>query len=165
MLSYLGESARWVGVTLAAVPLGTLLASTATPFGTGLRRQLLRGAWVSLVAASLGFVLFLLDPGEPLILVACAAAGAVLGSLVPCNTALGTRIPSEVQGTAFSIIQGLLMGVQGLTALTAGLLASWLGERVVSVAAMAVAIVASATLLVARPASRAFRSPPTLSPA
>ena len=44
---------------------------------------------------------------------------AVLGSLVPCNTALGTRIPREVQGTAFSIIQGMLMGVQGLTALTA----------------------------------------------
>jgi hypothetical protein len=57
------------------------------------------------------------------------------------------------------------MGVQGLSALAAGLLASWLDERVVSVAAMAVAIVASAALLVSRPASRAFRTPPTLSPA
>jgi MFS family permease len=165
VLDYLGEPAKWVGVTLAAVPLGTLVASTLTPFGTGLRRQLLRGAWVSLSAATLGFVLFLLDPGEPFVLVAIAAAGAVLGSLVPCNTALGTRIPSEVQGTAFSIIQGSLMGVQGLSALAAGLLASWLNERVVSVAAMAIAIVASASLLVARPASRAFRSPPELSPA
>lgn len=165
VLSHLGESARWVGVTLAAVPLGTLAASTLTPFGVGMRRQLLRGAWVSLVSATLGFALFLLDPAEPLVLVACAAAGAVLGSLVPCNTALGTRIPSEVQGTAFSIIQGTLMGVQGVSALAAGLLAAWLNERVVCVIAMAIAIVASATLLVARPASRAFRTPPTLSPA
>jgi MFS family permease len=165
VLSYLGQSARWVGVTLASVPLGTLAASTLTPFGTGLRRQLLRGAWVTLSAATLGFVLFLLDPGEPLILLACASAGAVVGSLVPCNTALGTRIPIEVQGTAFSIIQGLLMGVQGVTALAAGLAATWLDERVVSVAAMAMAIVASAWLLVSRPASRAFRSPPQLSSA
>lgn len=165
VLDYLGQPAKWVGVSLAAVPLGTLVASTLTPFGSGMRRQLLRGAWVTFSAATLGFVLFLLDPGEPLVLVACAAAGAVLGSLVPCNTALGTRIPSEVQGTAFSIIQGALMGVQGLSALGAGLLASRLDERVVSVAAMAIAMVASAALLVARPASRAFRSPPTLSPA
>ncbi len=162
---YLGEPTKWVGVSLAAVPLGTLFASTVTPFGTGMRRQLLRGAWVSLIAATVGFVLFLLDPGEPFLLVACAAAGAVLGSLVPCNTALGTRIPREVQGTAFSIIQGTLMGVQGLSALAAGLVASWLDERVVSVAAMAIAMVATAALLVLRPASRAFRTPPTLSPA
>jgi predicted MFS family arabinose efflux permease len=162
---YLGQPTKWVGVTLAAVPLGTLVASTVTPWGSGMRRQLLRGAWVSLIAATLGFVLFLLDPGEPALLFACAAAGAVLGSLVPCNTALGTRIPREVQGTAFSIIQGTLMGVQGLAALAAGLVAGWLDERVVSVGAMAVAMGASATLLVLRPASRAFRTPPTLTPA
>jgi predicted MFS family arabinose efflux permease len=165
VLSYLGQSARWVGVTLAALPVGTLAASTLTPFGQGLRRQLLRGAWVTFSAATLGFVLFLFDPAEPLLLVACASAGAVVGSLVPCNTALGTRIPIEVQGTAFSIVQGTLMGVQGVTALAAGLVATWLDERVVSVAAMAAAMVASASLLVWRPASRAFRSPPELSPA
>jgi predicted MFS family arabinose efflux permease len=165
VLDYLGEPTKWVGVSLAAVPLGTLVASTLMPFGTGMRRQLLRGAWVSFGAATLGFVLFLLDPHEPLVLVACAAAGAVLGSLVACNTALGTRIPREVQGTAFSIIQGTLMGVQGLSALAAGIVASWVDERVVSVSAMSIAMVASAALLVARPASRAFRTPPTLSPA
>jgi MFS family permease len=165
VFGHLGQSARWVGVTLAAVPLGTLVASTLTPFGDGLRRQLLRAAWLTLSAATLGFGLFLLDPGEPLILVACASAGAVVGSLVPCNTALGTRVPFEVQGTAFSIIQGSLMGVQGVSAVAAGLLATWFDERTVCVAAMAVAMVASAWLLVSRPASRAFRTPPTLSPA
>ena len=113
VLSYLGQSARWVGVTLAAVPLGTLAGEHAHALRYGSAATASSGAWVTFSAATLGFVLFLLDPGEPLILVACASAGAVVGSLVPCNTALGTRIPSEVQGTAFSIIQGTLMGVQG----------------------------------------------------
>ncbi len=157
VLHHLGARPGWVGVSLASVAVGTLIATTAVPFGSGPRRQLRRGGVTTLVASTAAVLLFVADLDVPWVLIAFATAGAILGSVIPCNVVLGTRIPMAVQGTAISIVQGSVMGAQALGALTGGLLSQAYGERTACIAVVAAGATGALLLLVRPPRPAAFR--------
>jgi MFS family permease len=159
VLHHQGLRPAWVGVTLASLPVGTLLTTTLIHFGTGPRRRLRRGAAVACVSAVLAFGVFLLDPTVPTSLVAFGLAGAALGCVLPCNTVLGMRVPVEIQGTAFALAQGMLMGAQGIGALVGGVLAATVDERFSVLCSLGFAAFVAAVLVVRPPDSAAFRRP------
>ena len=157
VLGHLRLRGGWVGVSLASIPVGTLLASTVVPYGVGARRQLRRASLASLGAAIAALILFTLDRGEPVMLLSFAAAGAMLGCLVPCNAVLGSRIPLEVQGTAFAVAQGVLMAAQGSGALAGGLVAEFVGARGACLTAAGVTASCAVLLALKPPQPSAFR--------
>lgn len=134
--AHLGASDGVVGLLAAAIPVGSIVAAAVVP-RRGSHANLLRAsAMTALVGCSLAAGLFMMRPGLMLSLVAYAALGATFGLVIPAHTVLGARLPEQVRGTAFSMLQGLLLGGQGLASIGGGLLARVAGAQAVTALAL-----------------------------
>lgn len=123
----LGGGDGTIGLVAAAIPSGTLVVSALVPVRGHPRHQLRLAASIALAGSALAALLFALDPGFPLVLLAFVAIGVIFASGVPANAVAGTRLPDEVRASAFGILVGVLQGAAAAGASIGGLLANVIG--------------------------------------
>jgi predicted MFS family arabinose efflux permease len=127
------------GALAAAMPLGAILA---TVYGrvrgsdaTKMRRAGVLAAGGAVVA-TFGFAF---GPAMPFVFLPFAGVGVALASRIPANEVAAPRVPDRLRGSAFTILQGFLLGGQALSAALAGLAARSLGVRPTLIFAMVIA--------------------------
>ena len=131
------------GLLAAAIPCGAIIATVLTRSRGTDTDKLRRASVVALAGAVVAILFFTIGPPLPTVLIAFAAVGAMLASRVPANEVSGLRIPDRVRGSAFTIIQGFLLGGQALAAAVGGVLARWIGIRETLVAFLVIAALVS----------------------
>jgi predicted MFS family arabinose efflux permease len=131
------------GLLAAAIPCGAIVATVLTRSRGTDTEKLRRASVVALAGAVVAIVFFTMGPPLPTVLIAFAAVGAMLASRVPANEVSGLRIPDRVRGSAFTIIQGFLLGGQAVAAAIGGVLARWIGIRQTLVAFLVIAALVS----------------------
>ena len=140
----LGGGPGQAGLLAAAIPCGAILATILTRSRGTDTEKLRRASVVALAGALVAILFFAAGPPSPVVMVAFAAIGAMLASRVPANEVAGLRIPDRVRGSAFTIIQGFLLGGQAVAAAIGGVLARWIGIRETLVFFLAIAALVSA---------------------
>jgi MFS family permease len=139
VLNELHESQGTTGLVAAMVPLGTLVGTLLVPH-QGRHRDLLRTAAVIVAAGALpAMVGFLLAPSLLWVLPCFAFTGVIFASAVPTNAVAGVRIPDEVRASTFGLVQGVILGAQGLGAAVGGILSNGLGVQTACVVALGTA--------------------------
>ena len=133
----LREPKAATGIFVAAIPVGTLIATVATPLRGTPSRLLRVSAVVGLVGSSAALAGFAADLPVPWILAAFFCAGAVFASGIPANAVMGLRIADEVRASAFGVLAGLLQAALAGGAALGGVIAAWLGVRLAFVGALA----------------------------
>lgn len=111
--AHLGHpSGLLVGALAALFPLAALLSMLILP-RKGDHGYLLRFiAKNTLIMQGVAFVILVLDPGLPTILLAFAALGFTQLDTVPGGVIMGQRLEQSTRGTAFSILSGALIVAQ-----------------------------------------------------
>ncbi len=128
-------------------------------------RWLLRAAGVvALGGGAAALALFGLDLHLPLVVLAFAAVGVTLGSVIPTNTVAGTRLPNESRASAFGLAQGVLFGADAAGAAIGGLLAVVFGVRTACLVAMGFVFAVGLWGVVTAPHEPLKRMPPAPPP-
>jgi len=129
-----------IGVLAAMVPVGTIIASAIAPRHGPLRMRLRASAAITVVGATAAAVGFSLEPNFAASAATYAALGVVFAALIPAYSFVGIRLPKEVRGSAFGLLQGTLLGGQALGSILGGLLANVVGVPEASALALLPAI-------------------------
>jgi MFS family permease len=136
-LEHLRSGDAAAGVLAASVAIGTMVIVSIVPLENRSARWLLRAAGVVAVGgAAAALALFGLDLRLPFLVLAFAAVGVTLGSVIPTNTVAGTRLPNESRASAFGLAQGVLFGADAAGAAIGGLLTAVVGVRGACLTAM-----------------------------
>lgn len=143
----LDAGAGRTGMLAASVPVGILAVIPLLPKKGHPTRLLRAASLASLAGAVAGGVAFVAGSLAGA-LVGYLAAGAVSASVTPAQIAFQPRISTEDRPAVFSLLQGLLMGVQALGAVLGGLAADGAGVRRAAVGWMALVAVASLVMVV-----------------
>lgn len=144
----LGGGPAAVGAILAAMAGGTAVGATVFGRFVPARWQTRLAGPLPVVASAL-LLAFAAKPGVAWGLVILALSGACAGYMVATGAAVAGHTPATDRGKVFGAANGLLLGVQGLTILTAGAVASVIGARAAVVAWAAAGVVAGVLLAVA----------------
>jgi predicted MFS family arabinose efflux permease len=150
----LGGGAARVGALAAAVPAGVIITTALLPAKGDDDRLMRTAGALALVGAAIGLAGFVLDLGFPWVMVPFAGLGVVFASRIPANQVAGLRIPDEVRSTAFAVVQGAILGAQGLAAAGGGALADWVGVRQACAIALVPAVVLGAGAATVAPRPR-----------
>ena len=116
-----------IGLLAGAVPIGTIIGTLAVRAGGDDASLLRLVGSVSVVGGAISLVVFAIEPGMPLVVLAFIGAGVTFAASVPSNTVAGRRIPDEVRASVFSVLQGVVLGAHALGAVVGGVAASWVG--------------------------------------
>lgn len=139
VLKELRESQGATGLVAAMVPLGTLIGTVLVPH-QGRHRDLLRTAALIVTAGAVpAMVGFALAPNLWWALPCFVFTGVVFASAVPTNAVAGVRIPDEVRASTFGLVQGVILGAQGLGAAVGGILSDGVGVQTACVIALGTA--------------------------
>lgn len=123
-----GRGGGWAAVLAAVSAVASLILTAALPM-TGTHHQMLtRCAWLSAATGGATLVAFTLLPDWGG-LIAFAAAGCMMVTLVPANVVVGPVLPDHIRSSAFSLLAGATVAVQAGGAVVAGLLGSVTGIR------------------------------------
>lgn len=123
-----GLSQGLLGLLAAAIPIGTLLATTAIAGGPRDHHSLLRRAgWCGAAASALAAPLFWFEASGALAFLAFAIAGGMFAVSIPTNTVIGLRLSRDTRASAMGIAVGVLMGSQAIGAALGGVAASMVG--------------------------------------
>ena len=129
-LQELMRPAGVAGLLAAAIPLGAIAATVlARPRGGSDTYKLRRAAVIGLIGALAGMLIFAASPGLPLILLAFGFVGAVNASRIPANEVAVIRMEDRVRGPAITVINGFVLGSQGIAAAVGGISARLFGLR------------------------------------
>lgn len=122
-----GASNAAIGVLAAAVPVGTIVASTLVR-RHGDHTELLRtSALVVFIGSAGGMLWFLIEPPNLWAMAGFFSIGIAFAMVIPAYAVVGTRLPDSERATAFGLLQGLLLGGQALAAIAGGALAHVVG--------------------------------------
>ncbi len=125
-----------IGVLAAAVPAGTILASTLVR-RRGKHEDLLRTSSMVIILGSIGGILWLLiEPPNMWAAAGFFSIGIMFAMVIPVYAVLGTRLPDEMRATAFGLLQGMLLGSEALAAIAGGGLAVAVGSGPASALAL-----------------------------
>jgi MFS family permease len=117
-----------LGVLAAAIPIGTLVATTAIAGGRRDHHTLLRNAgWCAAITSAAAAPLFWFEASGALAFAAFAIAGGMFAVSIPTNTVIGLRLRRDTRASAMGIAVGMLMGSQALGAAVGGFAASVVG--------------------------------------
>jgi len=125
-----------IGVLAAAVPAGTILATTLVR-RRGEHEDLLRTSALVVGLGAIGGILwFLIEPPNMFAAAGFFSIGIAFAMVIPAYAVVGTRLPEEMRATAFGLLQGMLLGSQALAALAGGGLAVAVGAGPASALAL-----------------------------
>ena len=125
-----------IGVLAAAVPAGTIMASTLVR-RRGEHEQLLQTSALVIILGAIGGILwFLVEPPNLWAVAAFFSIGIAFAMVIPAYAVVGTRLPEEMRATAFGLLQGLLLGSQALASIAGGGLAVAVGAGPASALAL-----------------------------
>lgn len=119
-----------VGLLAAMVPIGTIAASALVPRHGEIPRLLRASAVVVVLGGTGAAIGFLLKPGLVGSALSYISLGVVFAVVVPAYAFVGPRLPVHIRGTAFSVLQGTLLGGQALGSLLGGVLAGLVGAPI-----------------------------------
>jgi predicted MFS family arabinose efflux permease len=86
----------------------------------------------------------------------------MFASVVPANVVYGRRLPNAVRGSAFGIINGVVMAANAIGALVGGAIAATAGTRTAVIGAASVACAIGLATLLTLPSLRAEPAIPGL---
>lgn len=116
-----------IGVLAAAVPAGTILATTLVR-RRGEHEDLLRTSALVVGLGAIGGILwFLIEPPNMFAAAGFFSIGIAFAMVIPAYAVVGTRLPEEMRATAFGLLQGMLLGSQALASIVGGALAIAVG--------------------------------------
>ena len=143
-----------VGLLAAMVPIGTIIASASVPRHGEIPRLLRASAVVVVLGGTGAAIGFLLEPGIVGSALSYASLGAVFAVVIPAYSFVGPRLPAHIRGTAFSVLQGTLLGGQALGALVGGALAAVVGAPAATGFALLPAIAFAVYAVIVVPGAR-----------
>jgi hypothetical protein len=121
--AHLGLGATGAGLLATVPPLAAICTAFFLPTD-GEHARLVRLVCCTVAGmAAISFAVFVLDSPLPLVLVGFLAAGALDVMTVPAGAVIAQRLPQASRGTAFSVLEGLLMVSHAGGVLVAGALA------------------------------------------
>jgi predicted MFS family arabinose efflux permease len=113
-----------IGILLAMVPAGTIVATLALKVDGSDRRLLTLAGLAAIAAGGLTLPVFGFELGGVWPYVGFFGVGVSFAASIPTNTAAGRRIPDDIRASTFGILQGVVVGAHALGAAAGGLLAN-----------------------------------------